>query len=285
METHIAKAYAKINLSLYITGIRNDGYHLLNSLMQTIDLYDEIGIKKNNGGIRIITESAEIPSDNKNTAFTAAEYMLKNYHIPGGYDISIKKRIPVGAGLGGPSTDAATVIKLINDNEKLGLSFEELKDIGVKIGADVPFFMKGGLCLCEGVGDILTPIDEKTSLYVLLVKPDFSVSSAWAYREFDSIREPAASNSDALIEYIRSSNKNGIGKSLCNDLEYGVVKKYPIIGKIKEKIIRSGAYASLMSGSGSTVFGLFEHREGLKEAKKIFEKEYIHWDIFAVETV
>ncbi|MCD7732296.1 MAG: 4-(cytidine 5'-diphospho)-2-C-methyl-D-erythritol kinase [Oscillospiraceae bacterium] len=265
-----AKAFAKINLTLDITGILENGYHSIASVMQTISLYDEISVEKNDSGeIRLFSGGGKfaegMPLDEKNTCHKAAKVFLEHMEISEGVDIHIKKNIPSQAGLGGGSSDAATVLRLLNRLFETDFSFDELRELAVKIGADVPFLVTGGCALCEGVGEVLTPIDNGLTGYVLLKKPDFGISTPEAYRLFDEKKLPFGHSSKAVID---SGSFHGL---LSNDLEKAVAN--PEILELKEELVRLGASDSLMTGSGSCVYGLFEYRRVAEHVGRLI-KEY-----------
>lgn len=262
-------AYAKINLNLFITGQREDGYHLLSTVMQTIDICDRITVEKTTEGI-LLDVPEHIPSGPENTVYKACKMMMEKYSLNGGYKISIDKSIPVMAGLGGPSTDAAATIRAINKIENLGLSLEEMRAIGCKIGADVPFLISGGRYLCEGIGEILSKVDRNDPPYVLIVKPPVSVSTVWAYTEFDK------NYGFTPLEQV---------KPYGNDLEPIVVGAHPLVGEIIDALSRQGAAHSAMSGSGSAVFGLFNEKNMMDIAKEYIEKNYPDAKCFAVTTI
>lgn len=268
-QTVTTKAYAKINLFLYITGVNEKNYHNLYSVMHTIDLYDEITVTKKEDIINLTSDNKEIPLDSKNTVHKAAKLLKDKFGIKHGWDINIKKNIPIGAGLGGPSADAAATLLAINELEGLNIAYEELVELGVKIGADVPFLIKGGIALCEGIGDVILDLNKKLDYYVLLAKPNLSISTEWAYKEFDRLTIDR-SFSDIRDENLLTDNLNINIKSnnLYNDLEIPSIKKYSIIEEIKEFLIDNKALSSLMSGSGSTVFGLFDDYELLCECER-----------------
>lgn len=257
------KAFAKINLTLDVTGILENGYHSIASVMQTISLYDEISVGKNDSGeIRLYSDGGEyadgMPLDERNTCHKAAKVFLEKIGFRQGVDIHIKKNIPSQAGLGGGSSDAATVLRLMNKLFEADLSFDELQKIAIEIGADVPFLVTGGCALCEGMGEILTPIEKGLEGYVLLVKPDFGISTPEAYRLFDEKKLPYGSSSEAVM---KSGSFSGL---LSNDLEKAVAN--PEIEEIKRRLVRLGASDSLMTGSGSCVYGLFEDKKVAENA-------------------
>ncbi|MCD7785925.1 MAG: 4-(cytidine 5'-diphospho)-2-C-methyl-D-erythritol kinase [Oscillospiraceae bacterium] len=259
------KAYAKINLTLDVTGILENGYHSIASVMQTISLYDEISVEKNNfGDIWVYSDGGEfadsMPLDEDNTCEKAAVEFLRYIKATEGVDIHVKKNIPSQAGLGGGSSDAATVLRLLNMLYNADLSYEELRGLGIGIGADVPFLVTGGCALCEGVGEVLTPIKTGLNGYVLLVKPDFGISTPEAYRLFDEKKLPYGNSSEVVM------NSGNFSRLLSNDLEKAVAN--PDIEEIKRKLISLGASDSLMTGSGSCVYGLFEDKKTTDNAAK-----------------
>ncbi len=260
------KAYAKINLTLDVTGILENGYHSIASIMQTISLYDEISVEKNQAGdIRLFSDGGKfadgMPLDEKNTCHKAARVFLEHIGAQDSVDIHFIKNIPSQAGLGGGSSDAATVLRLLNRLFEANLSYDELRELAVKIGADVPFLVTGGCALCEGMGEILTPIEKGLSGYVLLVKPDFGISTPEAYRLFDEKKLPYGNSSEAVIN---SGSFHGL---LSNDLEKAVAN--PEILKLKGDLVRHGASDSLMTGSGSCVYGLFEYERLAKHVERM----------------
>ncbi|MCD7823071.1 MAG: 4-(cytidine 5'-diphospho)-2-C-methyl-D-erythritol kinase [Oscillospiraceae bacterium] len=258
-----AKAFAKINLTLDVTGILKNGYHSIASVMQTVSLYDEISVEKNSfGDIWVYSDGGDfadsMPLDEDNTCEKAAVQFLRYIKATEGVDIHVKKNIPSQAGLGGGSSDAATVLRLLNRLYDAKLSYDELRKLAAKVGADVPFLVTGGCALCEGMGEIITPIDNGLGGYVLLVKPDFGISTPEAYRLFDEKKLPYGSSSEAVL---KSGRFHGL---LSNDLEKAVAISE--IDEIKDKLLRLGASDSLMTGSGSCVYGLFEDRAAVEDA-------------------
>ncbi len=249
------KAYAKINLTLDVTGILENGYHSIASVMQTISLFDEISVEKNSAGeIRLFSDGGKfaegMPLDEKNTCYKAAMVFLEHIGAQDGIDIHILKNIPSQAGLGGGSSDAATVLRLLNSLFEANLSYDKLRKLAAKVGADVPFLVTGGCALCEGMGEILTPIENGLGGYVLLMKPDFGISTPEAYRLFDEKKLPYGNSSEAVIN---SGSFHGL---LSNDLEKAVANSE--ILWLKKEIVKLGGSDSLMTGSGSCVYGLFE---------------------------
>lgn len=265
------KAPAKINLSLDVLRKREDGYHELKMIMQTVSLYDEINVEKSDT-ISIECNKDHIPLNNKNLAWKAAESFFNYTSINSGCKIKLIKNIPDGAGLGGGSSDAATVLLALNEIYKTNLSNDELINIAVKIGADVPFFILKGTCLAEGIGEKLTKIENNTNPYVLIHKPSFSISTKWAYENL-KLDDKNNYNVDKIVENLKEKNYNF--KDIFNYLEDVSVSEYPQINDIKNKMKNYGATASLMSGSGSSVFGIFNDKNDAETAFKNFEKNTV----------
>ncbi len=252
-------AHAKINLSLDIVGEREDGYHLLRMIMQTLKLGDIVRVSRNtHGEITTSTDSGMVSDDKTNLAYKAAELLIEEFDIKDGVDININKHIPVSAGLAGGSTDAAAVLRAVNALFGLGLSNEELAERGVKIGADVPYCIFGGTMLSEGIGEKLTPLKSLETMPVILVKPPKSVSTAGVYKAYSADKVEKHPETDVLIGEIGNTGSFDAEK-LANVLESVTIPMVPEIEDIKALLKREGAYFSMMSGSGPTVFGLYKN--------------------------
>lgn len=256
------KAPAKINYRLDVLRKRPDGYHDLRMLMQRVDLCDDIEITlTDNPGVRVTCGSAYVPDGPGNIAWRAADALLQLSGRQIGIDITITKNIPVGAGLGGGSSDAATVLMGVNELLELGYSDQRLMEIGVKLGADVPFFIFKEPALAEGIGDKLTALDHVPSLWVVLVNPGIHVSTGWVYQ---NLRLTSRTSPDIVSRSYGSLDE--LCSVLSNDLEPVTCTRHPLVSELKQILKSEGARGSLMSGSGSTVFGLFEDEESAKEA-------------------
>jgi len=256
------KAQAKINLTLDILGKRPDNYHDVAMVMQSVGLADTLSFQKlESGGIELISNIPGLPNDDRNLVYRAAKLVMDTYGIGQGVHIELTKQIPMAAGLAGGSADAAAVIRAMSDLFELKLSEKELCHLGEQIGSDVPFCICGGTMLAEGRGEILTRIADMPECYVVLAKPPVDVSTAWVYQNYSS--EDAACHPDtaALLACIEAGDLEGISKLLCNVLESVTIKRYIEIEDYKKRMCRSGALASLMSGSGSTVFALAADEE------------------------
>ncbi len=263
-NTVFEKAYAKINLTLDVTGLLPNGYHRLETIMQTISLHDDVTVTKTGGGISITCDKSNVPIGRSNICHKAANLFFESAGIhDSGVKIEIKKRIPQMAGLGGGSADAAAVFRALSILFSHPLSKDRLYDAAAKTGADVGFLMNGGTALCQGIGEKLTPLEMKTKYYVLLAKPYFGISTPEAYKAFDRKKIISAFSSEKMTAAIRRGDD--ICAYLSNDLEKAVENSDII--KIKELLIKTGAKGALMSGSGSCVYGLFLDMDSCESAK------------------
>lgn len=261
------KSRAKINLSLDVIGKRPDGYHEVKMIMQQIDLYDNITvINRDDEKINIISDCKYIPIDNSNIAYRAVLAVQQATEIKRGVDIYIEKNIPVAAGLAGGSANAASALQALNKLWNLKLSIKELSDIGIKIGADVPFCILGGGALAEGIGEKLTPINGLKNVWFLIAKPPISVSTADVYNKLDLSKIKDRSNTDMLLKAIEEGDIYTLSKNMVNVLETVTEAKYNIIKEIKAKMVEYNALGSMMSGSGPTVFGIYSNYQKAKAA-------------------
>lgn len=263
------KALAKINLGLDVLGRRENGYHDVRMIMQSIYLYDNVTIeKKEEAGIHLETNLHFLPVDEKNIAYKAAKMLMDEFQIPGGVKIYLDKHIPVAAGMAGGSSNAAAVLVGMNRLFGLNLSQQELMDRGVKLGADVPYCVMRGTVLAEGIGEILTPLDPMPKCFVLIAKPAISVSTKVVYEKLDSKEIEDHPDIDAIIDGLKEQNLEKIALSMGNVLENVTVDDYPIIDDIKKIMKDAGALNAMMSGSGPTVFGIFADKKTAKEAQR-----------------
>ncbi len=257
-------APAKINLALKILRRRADGYHDIKSILQKVSLYDTLSLKLSPlQGITVTADDPSIPTDSRNLAYRAADLLLKQQKITPGISIHIKKRIPAGAGLGGGSSNAAATLTGLNKLLRCNLTETELLRLGVEIGADVPFFIYDKpSALAEGIGEQLSPVTIQVPLWLVIVFPGFSISTKWAYENYRVL-----TNEGKNIRIPCSFKQlNSVLHILSNDLETVVTKQYPEIQEIKHTLIQAGACGSLMSGSGSSVFGIFPDEQQAQEA-------------------
>lgn len=261
-------APAKINWFLRVADKRGDGYHNIVSLMQCITLQDSIALEKS-GDIEVLTNAA-VPV-HENLVFKAAMMLKEKTGTEQGARISLNKEIPISAGLGGGSSDAAAVLKGLNQLWRLNLSFNELSELSARLGSDVPFFLGGPSALIRGKGEEVTPVVFKRPYNILLVKPAFGISAAWAYKEFDACADSQGltkkdNNIKLFCHALDSGDFSFLSDISVNDLEKVVFKEYPVLGDIKQELLHSGARFSAMSGSGSTVFGVFEDGHSAEDA-------------------
>ena len=264
-------AYAKVNLSLDVLYRREDGYHEINTIMQQINLKDTLVISDLKEGIVIECSHPEVPLDSSNLVYKAWMGLKEKFSIDKGAHIIINKNIPVAAGLAGGSTDAAATLKGLNELWGLNLTEEELMDIGVTIGADVPFCIMGGTALAQGIGEKLTRLSSFSRKLVLVANPGIPVSSAHVYKNLRLERLSERPDTDRLIRSIEEDDLSFLAQNMVNVLEQVTLEEYSIIKDIKEQMKRLGALGSLMSGSGSTVFGIFDNMETLERCKNEME--------------
>lgn len=272
MNEMTVKAFAKINIGLDVTGRREDGYHLVRMIMQTVNIYDTLILRRRQDGkITMRTNAGFLPTDDSNLCVRAARLLQEEFHLTDGVAIELDKRIPVAAGMAGGSSDAAAVLRAMNELFSLGLTRQQLMDRGVRIGADVPYCLMGGTALAEGIGEVLTPLETMMSCPVLIAKPPISVSTAYVYEHLDAIADPHHPDIDAMMADLRAQDLHALGSHMGNILEEVTIAKYPVIGEIKELMRGEGAVVSMMSGSGPTVFGFFEDEASLQRAKGAVE--------------
>ena len=269
------KALGKINLGLDVLGRRENGYHDVRMVMQTVYLYDRIIMKKSKTpGIRLETNLYYLPVNENNLAYQAAQMLMDEFHIEEGVSIQLDKHIPVAAGMAGGSSNAAAVLFGMNRMFSLGLSQKELMERGVKLGADVPYCIMRGTVLAEGIGEILTPLSPMPKCYVLIAKPAISVSTKMVYEKLDSHEIEDHPDIDGILAGLKAGDLKKVAGSMGNVLERVTVDAYPVIDQIKKMMIKEGALNAMMSGSGPTVFGLFEDRQSARRAaQKIKEQK------------
>ena len=272
MEKIALESYGKINLSLDVLGKREDGYHELNTIMQEIELKDTIILEEKATGIKIQSNDKNLPLDNTNLVYKAWEKIMDKVGENKGISITIDKKIPLAAGLAGGSSNAASVLKGLNQLWNLKLSKEELMDIGLEIGADVPFCIMGGTAWATGIGEKLTRLKPFSDKMLLLANPGIFVSTKKVYNNLD-LNQMGNINIEKIIYFIEEEDLLKLGQNMANTMEKTVIKKYPIIAQIKKDMLKYGALGSLMSGSGPTVFGLFDDKEKLLRCKEELEKK------------
>lgn len=269
------KARAKINITLDVTGVRDDGYHELKMIMQTVELYDGVYIKKIEKPIIKLKSNLEwLPKDERNLAYRAAALIREKYGIKEGVYIELRKAIPVAAGLAGGSSDCASVLYGMNKLFDLGISRKILAEIGLTLGSDVPYCLMRGTALAEGRGEILTRLPSCPKAWVVLAKPPMGLSTAAVYKAIDRAKEIYHPNTEAVIEAIKDNDLHRMARNLSNVLETVSMEMCPMVGEIKRRFMETGAIGSLMSGSGPTVYGLFESRKIAQSSAKTIKEEF-----------
>ena len=303
------KAYAKVNLSLDIVGRREDGYHLVRMVMQSLDIADiltfekldkpEIMVLLDNPSVGSDGDSplGKVPLDENNLIYKAARLLFDRYiwkrNEKAGVQITLTKNIPIAAGMAGGSSDAAATFRGINELFELGLMDKELMEMGVTLGADIPYCIMGGTALSEGIGEELTRLPDIPECVFLVVKPRISVSTAEAYGGYDSLVESKTGQKvriihpdvDGQVDALYAGNLKGVTDKFLNVLEYVTAEKHPIIGDIEKIMLDFGALNAMMSGSGPTVFGVFDDVEKAEEAKKELEQRDISDQLFVVSSL
>lgn len=280
-DTVELKALAKINLGLDVLGRRENGYHDVRMVMQTIYLYDNVTIRKTEeAGIKLETNLFYLPSNQNNIAYKAAKMLLDEFDIQQGVHILLDKHIPVSAGMAGGSSNAAAVLVGMNRLFSLGLSQEDLMKRGVTLGADVPYCVMRGTVLAEGIGEILTPLPPFPKCYVLIAKPGISVSTQMVYEKLDAQTIEKHPDIDSILKGLEEQDLQKIAASMGNVLEAVTIREYPVIEEIKSAMKASGALNAMMSGSGPTVFGIFADRKTAKEAQQKLKQMHIAKQIY-----
>jgi len=270
------QAYAKINLYLDVVGKRPDGYHEIETIFHSIGLHDDIYLRKRaDRQIIVHCEHPHVPRDPRNLAYRAAKLLLDDMPDLSGVEITILKRIPVAAGLGGGSADAAAVLCGMNALFDLGLTQTDLMKLGVQLGADVPFCILGGAALGRGIGEILTPLPPMEEAAILLANPGFEISTAWVYQQINLSLTPPKKNVTILTRCLQNGEFFNIMRHLYNGLEVPVLSKYPAVAEIKAQLNRyPSSCGVLMSGSGGTVFAFMQNRAQANRAAANFENDF-----------
>ena len=278
------RAFAKINLGLDILRKREDGYHEVRMIMQTIQMYDVLEMKKvKKPGISLSVNYPYIPSDERNLVYKAAKLLMDEFQVKEGVDIRLEKFIPVAAGMAVGSSDAAAAMVGMNHLFKLGLSEKDLMDRAVNIGADVPYCIMRGTALAEGIGEKLTRIAQVPDCYVLIGKPGIGVSTKTAYESLQLDKIQSHPDIDGMIRDIENGNLLAMTDKMGNVFESGIIGKYPVIGEIKDLMEANGALKAMMSGSGPTVFGIFDDREKMEAAAAVLRQSNLAKTVFATE--
>lgn len=283
METLQLKAYAKINLGLDVVRRREDGYHEVRMIMQTVKLFDKLTFRLlEEREIRIKTNLGFLPVDKNNLVYKAVKLLQDTYGIEKGMEIDLFKCIPVAAGMAGGSTDCAAALVGASRLFGLDLNKKELMELGVKLGADVPYCVLRGTALSEGIGEVLTPLPPIPDCHILIAKPAVSVSTKFVYEHLDAEGIKAHPDIDGMIAAIKEGSLRGITDRMENVLETVTIPKYPVIAEIKSCMKKQGALNALMSGSGPTVFGIFEREEDAYTAKRLIQERKLANQVYVV---
>ena len=273
MNSITINAYAKINLFLEVCEKRPDSYHNIDSVMHSVSLCDIVTVSKNDS--LILSNTANLPNDEKNIAYKAAKLFFKHTGIEGGAKIDITKHIPISAGLAGGSTDAAAVLMGLNAIYNTNLSIDTLCRLGSNLGADVPFCIRRGCYITKGIGDIFTPCSPLPDCFIVISKSGEGVSTPYAYNKIDTLRAEAVystRSSNKIISALNSGNINEIKKHMFNAFEYAVCPERPKVQEQKDLLLKHNAVCAMMSGSGPSVFGIFDSKNDAENALKELKK-------------
>lgn len=274
MDKVIINSQAKVNLSLDVCGVRDDGYHTVQMIMQKCNLCDSVYVEKQPEGIELSCNLYFLPTDERNIAYKAAKLFFEETGVCGGVKIHMEKRIPVSAGLAGGSGNAAAVLQGLNMIYETNLSEERLEQMGLKLGADVPYCLRGGTVLAEGIGEVLTDLSPLPKTPIVIVKPKISVSTPEIYKAIDSAEIHERPDTPLLIEALGEKDVTKIATNMKNVMEVVTENMHPVIGEIKNKLMQMGALGAMMSGSGPSVFALFDDFAKAKKAASVFKGQY-----------
>ncbi len=276
MNSLTMTAKAKINLFLKVLNKRQDGYHNIESIMQLVNFGDKVTVTHTKeSGISIDSSDRTLPSDEGNIAYRAAALMQKTFDIEGGFHIRLDKKIPVAGGLAGGSTNAAAVMHLVNNLCKLNCTTKQLAQLGVTLGADVPFCIYGSPALTEGIGEKITPVKGLSDCHILLVNPGVGVSTAEIYKALDEENSPVDGDVRKLARYLEAGDINSAFGEMKNVMESAAVCQCHQISELLTKLRDAGAVHSMMSGSGATCFGIFVEKPDEKEMRAVFGEDFV----------
>jgi 4-diphosphocytidyl-2-C-methyl-D-erythritol kinase len=281
-EKLVLESPAKINLSLEVLGRRSDGYHSIRTILAPVTLHDTVTLSP--GGRKFSFHGGQgAPKEDGNLAWRAAQLLAERTGVRHGIDVRIVKRIPIAAGLGGGSSNAATVLRALNDVWEAGLSEAKLETLGLELGSDVPFFLRGGTCLATGRGEVLEPLQNAAPVELVLVHPALKVSSQWAYDHVPEELTRTGGATSMVKVALASARLDLLAANLVNELEPGVAKAHPVVAEAKRRLKAAGALGAIMSGSGPTVFGIAADAEAAEKiAKKVASPK---WKVTRARTV
>ena len=278
------RALAKINLGLDVVRKREDGYHEVRMIMQTIQMYDLLKIDKcSEPGIHLTTNLPYVPCDERNLVYKVAKLLMDEFEIRQGVIMNLKKFIPVSAGMAGGSSDAAAALVGMNRLFGLKLSMKDLMKRGVTIGADVPYCIMRGTALAEGIGEILTPLSPVPFCYILIGKPGINVSTKTAYENLNLSQIQQHPRIDSMIEAIQAQDLREMAGLMENVFEPGIIREYPVVQNIKDLMLEGGAFNAMMSGSGPTVFGVFDSRRKMEKTAQKLRESHLAKTVFATK--
>ncbi len=279
MEAFTLQAMAKVNLGLDVIRRLENGYHEVRMIMQTVHLYDELTFETADAGIHLQVDRRDLPGDETNLVYKAAKLIMEEHPVSGGVKITLKKQIPMAAGLAGGSSDAAAVFHGLNRLFSLGMDVEEMKRLGVRIGADVPFCIVGGTMLSEGIGERLTPLPGISEAHLVIARPDIHVSTKYVYENLHVEQVAHHPDMDRVEAAVRDGDLDNMCYYMENILETVTERKYPEISEIKTRLKNCGAVTALMSGSGPSVFGIFKTAHQAEMACGELKKQGIAKDL------
>ena len=271
MDSIVLNSHAKVNIGLLVLNRREDGYHNIHTIFQELNFHDIVTLEKIDAGCELTSIDENFPLDFSNTCAKAHATILRQFPNLGGIKVHVEKKIPQGAGLGGGSSNGAAVLKGLNDLYGLELSADKLSKLAIRIGADVPFFVNGGTQLGEGIGEILTPINVKLDFTFLLVIPAFFIDTNWAYKSLKKSLEDSIEKANFAGLFRRDTIPFELFQ---NDFERIVIPAHPEIGEIRDSLLKNGASYASLSGSGSTVFGMFDEDTAAKAAESVLSSDY-----------
>lgn len=275
------KAYAKINIGLDVVRRLENGYHEVRMIMQTLSLHDTVRLERcAQRGIRVTTDSELLKEAEDNLVYRAAQSMFEHFGLPGGIRIHLEKKIPIAAGMAGGSADAAAVFRGMRQLYGLDATVEELQELGVRLGADIPYCIVGGTCLSEGIGEVLTKMAPLPECYVLVAKPSVGVSTKWVYENLHADRLEVHPDITGMKSAIEAQNLDRLVLLMDNVLEPVTVRKYPVICEIEKMMESHGALRAMMSGSGPTVFGLYDDERKAREAYTKMQESKLAKNVF-----
>ncbi len=280
MEAFTLQAMAKVNLGLDVIRRLENGYHEVRMIMQTVHLYDELTFETADAGIHLQVDRRDLPGDETNLVYKAAKLIMEEHPVSGGVKITLKKQIPMAAGLAGGSSDAAAVFHGLNRLFSIGMDVEEMKRLGVRIGADVPFCIVGGTMLSEGIGERLTPLPGISEAHLVIARPDIHVSTKYVYENLHVEQVAHHPDMDRVEAAVRDGDLDNMCYYMENILETVTERKYPEISEIKTRLKNCGAVTALMSGSGPSVFGIFKTAHQAEMACGELKKQGIAKDLF-----